>query len=291
MNKINKAKDLVIKAHELRASKSAFLREFTIPIREQINKINLDNMLSPEGRYAKTSEIKEKASKLFMREVSLRKQAYQHYLNKAKRLAKETIEENFISADDATRAKFQREFAELKFKIALKDEKGAFREIKSYVDKTPNSAYASLILENFHELVGKFNSNELKAELTKTYDKLKADFTPEEVSLAFDIIDDVDSSINNKMFTVLIPGTDPSLNPEFGIISELFNRDTIRYYQNPEEYYAKKQDEKAPEFVDPDEIAEQKEQEKAKQKSRVDQAYANLEAIMRQKADSGELKL
>jgi hypothetical protein len=247
------------------------LREVAGPIREQLNKIKYDQMLSAEGRSAKLKEVKEKETKNFMKQVALRKQAYQHYLGKARNLAKQTIEENFVKADEATRAKFNRDFSELKFKMSLKSEKGKFDELKSYVDKTPDPAYASLLLEHFHEISGQFNAGELKLGLSKTYDKLKFDFTPEEVTEAYEIIEAVDGSINNKMFTMFLPGDNPAANVEYGIISELFTQDALRYYQEPEKYYAIKEDEKMPEFADPDEV------EKVKvKKEPIDPEYADF---------------
>ncbi|MGF6951006.1 hypothetical protein QF028_003511 [Neobacillus sp. B4I6] len=283
MSKVQKAKELVFKAQELRGNRAVFLRDIAGPLRKQISQINLDNNLSPSGRIAKVKELKEAETKKFMQQIALRKQAYTQYLTNAKKLAKETIEKSFVSADDATRAKFNREFAELKFKMALKDEKGSFNEIQSFVNKTPDPAYASLLLENFHELAGKFNTGEFKIGLSKTYDRLKADHTPEEVAEAFDVIETVDGSINNKMFTILQPGDNPAANVEYSVIAELFTTDAVRYYQNPEIYF-EKNDEPMPMFVDPEEVVE-------KQKSKVDQAYDSLEAIMEQKFRDGELKL
>nr|WP_263327850.1 hypothetical protein [Neobacillus sp. Marseille-Q6967] len=288
MSKVNKAKELVGKAHELRGNRAAFLRQFTGPIREQIKQIQYDQMLSAEGKSAKIKEVKEKETKNFMKQVALRKQAYQHYLGKARNLAKQTIEENFIKADDATLAKFNRDFSELKFKMALKNENGAFDELKSFVDKTPDPAYASLVLEHFHELAGQFSAGELKLGLSKTYDQLKSDFTPEEVAEAFNVIEAVDGSINNKMFTIMMPGDNPNANVEYGIISELFTQDALRYYQEPEKYYEKQEGEKMPEFVDPEEVAEQA---AAQQKSKFQQEHDTLIAILEEKTKNGELKL
>lgn len=277
MSKVNKAKELVGKAHELRGNRAAFLREVAGPIREQLKQIQYDNMLSAEGRSVKIKEVKEKETKKFMQQVALRKQAYQHYLGKARNLAKQTIEGNFIKADEATTAKFNRDFSELKFKMSLKNEKEAFNELKSFVDKTSDPAYASLLLENFHQLTGQFNAGELKLGLSKTFDKLKNDFTPEEVAEAYHVIEAVDSSINNKMFTIMMPGDNPSANVEYGIISELFNHDALRFYQEPEMYYAKNEGETMPEFVDPDEVKEVK-----VIKDSADQEYA---AFMRRVED------
>jgi hypothetical protein len=280
---INKARELVGKARELRGSRVAFLREVAESIRPEINKIKNDPMLSADGKIAKTKELREKASKMFMREVALRKQAYQHYLSNAKKLAKETVEKSFVSADDATKAKFTRDFSELKFKLALKDEKGKYNEIKSFVAQIPNNQYASLVMENFYDLADRFSAGEHKLGLSKTFDKLKADFTPVEVAESFDIIEEVDNTIDSKLFLLMIPGDDPSVNIDYSIISELFNQDVVRHYQNPEVYF-EKNDEPMPVFVDPEEVAEKKVQ------SKVD-AYDNLAAIIEQKFKDGELKL
>ncbi|MEH7374935.1 hypothetical protein [Neobacillus drentensis] len=267
---IQKAKELVFQAQELRSSRSAFLREAADSLRPEFTKIKMDTMLSPAGRHIKIKELKEQASKQFMNQVSLRKQAYQHYLNKAKKLAIETIEKSIVYADDATRSKFQREFSELKFKIALKDEKGAYNEIKSFVEKTPNPAYASLVMDNFYILADKFNAGEFKLGLSKTYDKLKSDFTPEEVAEAYDVIEHVDSSINDKMFLLMMPGDNPAVNTDYSIISELFTQDALCFYQEPEAYFAKQEDEVMPVFVDPDE-------EKVEvKKAPVDSEYAKM---------------
>jgi hypothetical protein len=286
MSKIKTAKELVSKAMELRGSRAAFLRGVAEPIRGEIQKIRYDSSLTPSGRSEKIIALKEAETKNFMRQIALRKQEYQHHLNKAMKIAKETIEESFVSADAVTRAKFQRDFSELKFKISLKNEKDALGEIKAFVDKTPNPAYASLIMENFHEITGKFNAGELKLELSKTYDRLKTDFTPAEVSEAFDVIDQVEGAINNKMFTMMMPGDNPELNPEYNVISEVFLVDAARYYQDPE-FYFQLHKEAMPQFVDPTEVK----QPQAVQKSRVDQAYDNLSLIMQQKAEAGELIL
>jgi hypothetical protein len=281
---MSKAKELVFKAHEIRGNRAAFLREVSAPLRQQISQIKLDNNLSADGRIAKVKELKEAETKKFMQQIALRKQAYQHYLTSAKKLAEETIEKSFVSADDSTRAKFNREFAELRFKMSLKDEKSAFNEVKSFVDNTHNPEYASLLMENFHELAGKFNAGEFKLGLSKTYDKLKADFTPEEVAEAYDVIESVDDSINRKMFTILQPGDTPAANVEYSVIAELFTPEAVRYYQDPEAYFAKKEDETMPVFVDPEEVVEN-------QKGKVDQAYDRLTAILEQKVKDGELRL
>jgi hypothetical protein len=291
MRKVQTAKELVSKAWELRGSRASFLRGVAEPIRAEIRKITFDSSLSGTGKSDKIKALKEAETKKFMRQIALRKQEYQHHLNKAMKLAKETIEERFVTADDITRGKFQRDFSELKFKIALKGEKEALIELKTFVDKAQDSAYASLIMENFHELAGRFNSSESKLGLSRTYEKLKADFTPVEVSDAFEIIEQVDGSINNKMFMLMMPGDNPDLNPDYSVISELFTQDAVDYYQEPEAYFAKLEDVQLPVYVDPDEVVEQEAQEKLVQKSRVDQAYDNLSAILQQKVESGELKL
>src|SRR3954467_5441937 len=113
---INKARDYVGKARELKGSRVQFLSKVASSVRPEINKIKNDPMLSADGRIAKVKELKEQASKEFMKDVALRKQAYQQYLTNAKKLAKETIEKSFVSADDSTKAKFTRDFSELKFK-------------------------------------------------------------------------------------------------------------------------------------------------------------------------------
>ncbi|MBV7507265.1 hypothetical protein KW850_18545, partial [Bacillus sp. sid0103] len=208
---------------------------------------------------------------------------YQLYLTNAKKLAKETIEKSFVSADEATRAKFSRDFSELRFKMALKDEKSAFNDLQSFLQKTPDSAYASLVLENFYELAGQFQTGEHKIGLSKAFDKLKADHTPVDVAEAYDVIEEVDNTIDNKLFLLMIPGDDPSVNVDYSIISELFTPEVVRHYQNPEIYF-EKNDEPMPVFVDPLEVVE-------KQKSKVDQAYDSLNAIMEQKARDGELNL
>lgn len=290
MSKINQAKELLTKASKLKGSRAVFLRELAEPLRKQINDIRYDRMLSEEGRTAKKKELKEAATKEFMKKVALRKQEYQHYLNKAKKLASETIEKSFVSADETTRAKFNRDFSELKFKMALKDEKGAFKEVKSFVEKTQASDYASLLLENFHELVGNFKDHGLKAGLSTTYNKLKVDFTPEEVSQALNVIETVDGTIDDKMFTIMMPGDNPATNVDYSIISELFTQDALRFYQEPEAYFAKYEDEPIPVYVDPSELAEKLEEKQDKQKSKVDQMYDNIAAVVEQKFRDGELK-
>ncbi|MBV7509214.1 hypothetical protein KW850_28990, partial [Bacillus sp. sid0103] len=208
---------------------------------------------------------------------------YQLYLTNAKKLAKETIEKSFVSADEATRAKFSRDFSELRFKMVLKDEKSGFNDLQSFLLKTPDSAYASLVLENFYELAGHFQTGEYKIGLSKAFDKLKADHTPVDVAEAYDVIEEVDHTIDNKLFLLMIPGDDPSVNVDYSIISELFTPEVVRHYQNPEIYF-EKNDEPMPVFVDPEEVVE-------KQKSKVDQAYDSLATIMEQKVKDGELKL
>lgn len=273
MSKMEKARELVGKSQELRSSRAAFLREVVASIRPEINKIQNDPMLSHDGRITKTKELKEQASKKFMREVALRKQEYQQYLTNAKKLAKETVDKSFVSADEATKAKFTRDFSELKFKMALKDERGSFDEVRSFVERIPNQEYASLVLENFHELAGKFNAGEQKIGLSKTYDRLKSDFTPPEVAEAYDIIEEVDNAIDSKMFLIM-PGD--AVNVDYSIISELFNQDVVRYYQNPEAYYEKNADETMPVFVDPEE-------EKVEvKKAPVDSEYAKLMQEMKE---------
>jgi N-acetyl-beta-hexosaminidase len=252
MSKLSKAQELVGKAREIKGSRVTFLREVATSLRPEITKIKNDNLLSADGKIAKVKELKEQASKEFMKEVALRKQAYQSYLSNAKKFAKETVEKNFVSADDATKAKFTRDFSELKFKMALKDEKGKYNEIKSFVGQIPNNQYASLVMENFYDLADRFSAGEHKLGLSKTFDKLKADFTPEEVAEAFDIIEEVDSTIDSKLFTMMMPGDNPSANIDYSIISEFFTPDVVRYYQNPEVYF-QKNDEPMPVFVDPEE--------------------------------------
>jgi hypothetical protein len=286
MSKVQTAKELVSKAWELRGSKAAFLRGVAEPIWSEIQKIRYDSSLTREGKSEKINALKEAETKKFMRQIALRKQEYQHHLNKAMKLAKETIEESFITVDDATRTKFGRDFAELKFKISLKGEKDALSDIKAFVTNTPGPGYATLLMENFHELAGKFNAGESKLALSKTYEQLKADFTPVEVSEAFEVIEQVESTINNKMFTIIKPGDNPDLNPEYSAISDVFLVDAARYYQDPE-FYFKLHRETMPEYVDPTEVKQPQEV----QKTRVDQAYDNLSAILQQKVESGELKL
>lgn len=250
---IIKAKEAVEKAREIKGSRVQFLSKVATYLRPEINKIQNDPMLSADGRIAKVKELKEQASKEFMKDVALRKQAYQHYLSNAKKLAKETVEKGFVSADDSTKAKFSRDFSELKFKIALKqDERGKFSEVKSFIEKIPNGQYATLAMESFYELAGQFQSGEHKLGLSKAFDQIKTEHTPPEVAEAYEIIEEVDGTINSRLFTMMVPGDNPAANVDYSIISELFTPDVVRTYQSPEVFF-EKTGETMPVFVDPDE--------------------------------------
>lgn len=285
MNKIQKAKELLKKAQEIRGSRTQFLLEVAQPIREEIRKIKFDPMLSYDGKLVKTQELKQRETPKFMEKLALRKSEYQHHLSEAKKLANSFIEESFITADDGTKARFNRDFSELKFKLALHDGNTALREVEKFANNIKQPEYAQLFLDGFYEIAGKFNEadGDLKVRISRLFDKVKTDFTPEEVVEAQDIIEYTEQASKNRMFTIMMPGDNPSQNPEYSIISELFTDEAVRYYQEPETYFEAKQ-ETIPTYEPPKpEVTEKP------KKSPTEQAYDNLYEIMRQKKESGEI--
>lgn len=266
MGNLQKAKDLIGNAYEIRGSKAKFLNMNALPLRDAIRSIKEDRTLAPEYKAELIAEFKENQTKIFMDKVSLRKQEYQHHLNEAKAIAEKTIEESVIYPSDASKLKFSRDFSDLKFKLALQDGKGAMAEIKKFTDNVKDAEYATILLDNFHEIAGKFsgtsNQEGFKSELTRLYKQFKTDFTPEEVMEAESIIETVDGAINNRLFTLVMPGDNPTANPEYNIISEVFSRDAVRFYQEPEGYYESKGDDvQAPVFAGVKEQVEEKKQE------------------------------
>jgi hypothetical protein len=277
MTNIEKALNSIQKAHEIRGNKSAFLKEEALPIRDMIKQIKGDKSLSPTGKAEKIKELKEKQTEIFMRKVSLRKQEYQRNLQEAKTIAKGIIESNVVYPDDATKLKFSRELSELKFKISMLDTRASMKEIASFVDNLNDAGSATLLLESFHEIAGKFsntsNADGFKSELTQLYKRVQTEFTPEEVIEAESIIETADSSMNNRLFTLVMPGDNPSLNPEYSLINEVFSREATRFYQDPEAYYESKGLESPAPAVD-------KKEEKVKEDKEVDpeaQRYMDIQ--------------
>ncbi|MEJ9228911.1 hypothetical protein LAV79_05320 [Peribacillus butanolivorans] len=244
MTNIEKAITSIQNAYEIRGNKTGFLKEEALPIRDMIKKIKGDTSLSPKGKAEKIGELKKEQTEIFMRKVSLRKQEYQRNLQEAKTIAKSVIESNVIYPDDATKLKFSRELSELKFKISMLDTRASMKEIASFVDNLNDAGSATLLLESFHEIAGKFsdtsNADGFKSELTQLYKRVQKEFTPEEVIEAEGIIEAADSNMNNRLFTLVMPGDNPSLNPEFSLINEVFSREATRFYQEPEAYYDSK---------------------------------------------------
>ncbi|MFE4524002.1 hypothetical protein ACFRCQ_18150 [Cytobacillus firmus] len=261
--KTKQAKELIQKARDLRASKTRFLLEVTTPLKQELRAIREDRMLSQVGKDEKIKALKEKATPQFMKMVHLRKQEYQSNLKKAKQLAEETISSNVVSIDDATRMKFMRDFSDMKFNIAILGADKAFDKVKDFAKNVPDAAYAQLLLDNFHEVAGFYsgeNFTEVRKELLRTYNTVKEDFTPEEVSEAYEIIEEVDRSINNKMFTLIMPGDNPAVNGEYSSIAEVFTHEAARYYQDTDMYFRLRKEE-PPVYEDPAEVEEEKEPE------------------------------
>ncbi|PFP30132.1 hypothetical protein COJ96_06855 [Bacillus sp. AFS073361] len=262
MKTIEQAKKYFEDAMDIRRSSATYLNQNWSHLGKEIAAIESDNLLSAEGRQVKKTEFKEKATRAFLSDVSLRKQKYVSDLKKAFDIADKIVHNPLKRPDEETVRRFEKSLREIKTQVSLSvDAKYAKQKLVSFVEGIKDPYLADLLRDEFGELSGAIlrmsgDDKAYRVELSQIYNDLDNNFKTDEAREAQAIMQAARENLENPR---IFPPTEMygTNSIEASFIANTFNREALVYYHNPEQYFVAK-NENPPVYEDPEAKVEKK---------------------------------
>ncbi|GGG08695.1 hypothetical protein [Paenibacillus aceti] len=245
-----KAKESILKAHELRNDNTRFYREFNDAIRKEITAVKEDRNLSPEGQTNKVSEIKEKRGKELMQQVYKRRQEFRAHLSEARKHAEEVIYTKIPKPDATKIDRFDEALRVLKTEIMLThNAKSAAAKLTAFIEGIEEPYFAHKVSEQFGELAGSILAVEEPGELAKTryalsqqFSGLTSKYESPEAGAARDSLETATALDQTAFFNEIVRGAvNDTLGTYYG-----------SYINRTDDYFAAHEDERPKEEIKKD---------------------------------------
>jgi hypothetical protein len=205
-----KFRELVNQAREIESSTSRFYLEKTTSIRSELNKINLDRMLSGEGRIQKMYDYRQQSATELIRQADQRKKDYVKVLSEAKIEAEKVIKNGIKKPSEEQIKDFENSLRRLKTEIMLTNRyEAAEAKLNEFVGQISDPYIANQMADMFIDIIPQVLSisNEpvkAKVKLSAMYDRLNNDFLPDEIKEAKTAIQYVNAASQNPQLFSLV---------------------------------------------------------------------------------------
>ncbi|MGG6309989.1 hypothetical protein [Paenibacillus macerans] len=230
-----KAKESIVKAHELRNDNTRFYREFNDKVRGEISAVRSDRNLSAEGQAAKVKEIKEKRGKELMQEIYKRRHEFRQHLADAKKHAEDVIYAKIPQPDATKLGRFEEALRVLKTEVMLAvDSKTAAAKLTQFIEGIDDPYLAHKVSEQFGELSGsilaitpKEEAMKMRLELSQHFSGLTAKYESPDATAARGTLESAASMDESAFF---IETVRESVNNALGVRYGSFINNTDDYF-------------------------------------------------------------
>jgi hypothetical protein len=206
--------------------------EFKTKMKQELDKIEADRMLSDEGRQFKREELRKKSRGELAATTNAILKAYRDNLAQAKREAEKVIAKN-PKPSDADREAFQAKVKELGVQLALSPNGMiAKRRLDDFLAGVTDDISAQLARDSFAELVGPViaklgpQAGQASLQYQTMYSTLETKFKPQEYIDAKKAVESVKNLENGRIFSYMVE-TD---------VKGLLGSDAANILTNPERY-------------------------------------------------------
>lgn len=253
MSKLQNAKEYLQKAHDIRGESATFLVGFKKQVQEELEKVRENRDLSQEGQYRQSEAVKAKYGVELLQKSHTRKQEFLSNVQKAHKIADETVYASLKKPDATKLGRFESELRAFKTEILLTPSAdSAARKLTEFVGRLDDAYLADLVREQFADIAGPIisaaggESAKYKLQLSHTFQKLRSDFESPEVKEAREVLELATGMIEN-----------PSLYPGYishDAVQGLVGKEYAQYLENTDAFFTKEENATyKPNYVDPEE--------------------------------------
>lgn len=206
-----KFKELVNQAREMESSAAGWYRQNSEPIRNEISKIQLDPMLSGDGRIAKKMEYQAQQAAQLIKLAHQRKQEYVKALTDARADAESVIKKGVKKPADDVVTEFEHALRYLKTELLLTNRyESAEKKLGEFISQISDPYLASKMASEFidivpHALSIATEQGKAKLKLAGMFERLNTEFLPPEIKEAKEAVKFVEHTLENpKIFPAIV---------------------------------------------------------------------------------------
>lgn len=232
-----KAKESILKAHELKHANTGVYRQFNDKLREEINAIKADRDLSEEGRGRRLSQLRETRGKELLALAYRRHCEYKTLLADARKNAEAVIYSDIPKPDQTKIERFDESFRKLKTELMLaRDGKAAAQKLTQFIEGVDERYFHHKISEAYAELSSSVlaldNNSGMRLALSQQYDNLNASYESPDAAAARTSLDTANDMDQSQFFLKVV---EDSAREGLGVKYSSFINNTESYYSYHED--------------------------------------------------------
>ncbi|WJH30468.1 fibrillarin-like rRNA/tRNA 2'-O-methyltransferase [Paenibacillus sp. CC-CFT742] len=232
-----KAKESILKAHELKAANTGVYRQFNDKLREEMNAIKTNPDLSEEGRGKQLEALREKRGKELMQMAYKRHHEYKDLLSDARKNAEAVIYADIPKPDQTKIDRFNDAFRKVRTEIMLsRDGKSAAQKLTHFIDGVDDRYLHHKISESYGELSASIlaldNSSTMRVSLSQQYDSLNASYESPDAGAARASLETANDMEESKFFLSIV---EDSARDLLGVRYSSFINNTESYFIHHED--------------------------------------------------------
>jgi hypothetical protein len=234
-----KAKESILKAHDLKRENTGIYRQFNEKVREEIKIIKDDTDLSEEGRAKRIAQVQETRGKELLQLAYRRHREYRALLADARQNAEAVIYSDIPKPDQTKIDRFDEAFRKLKTELMLaRDGKSAAQKLTQFIEGVDERYLHHKISESFGELSSSVlaidDSAAMRGALSKQYDSLNASYESPDAEEARSSLEVANDMENSQFF----------LDAVVGAARDTLGTQYSSFLNNTESYFTRHEDER-----------------------------------------------
>lgn len=236
-----KARESLLKAHELKNDNTRFYREFNDKVRAEISAIRDDRYLSEDGRAQKIAEVRERRGKELLRLAHARRQEFRAHLADAQKHAEAVIYAKIPKPSEEKIERFTESLRKLKTELMLSGRaESAAAKLTQFIGELDDPYLAHKVSIEYADLAGSIlaiadpsNVGKLRMDLSRQYDGLSGKYEDPDANAARDALETATEMDKSSFFIGLVHD---SVRETLGTRYSSFINSTDTYFeQNPDD--------------------------------------------------------
>ncbi|QOS80991.1 hypothetical protein JNUCC31_09025 [Paenibacillus sp. JNUCC31] len=232
-----KAKESILKAHELKNANTGVYRQFNDKLREEINAIKGDRDLSEEGRANRIAKVRETRGKELLQMAYRRHREFKALLADARKNAEAVIYSDIPKPDQTKIERFDESFRKLRTELMLaRDGKAAAQKLTQFIEGVDERYFHHKISEAYADLSTSVltldNSSGMRLALSQQYDNLNASYESPDAEAARNSLDTANDMEQSQFFLKVV---EDSVREGLGVRYSSFINNTESYYSYHED--------------------------------------------------------
>lgn len=232
-----KAKESILKAHDLKRENTRVYREFNDKVRSEINEIESNDDLSAEGRARHVAKVRESRGKELLQLAYKRHREYKDLLSDARKNAEAVIYADIPKPNQTKIDRFNDAFRRLRTEITLsRDGESAAQKLTQFIGGVDERYFHHQISESYGELSASIlaldNSPSMRISLSRQYDNLNASYESPDAEAARSSLETANDMEQSQFF---LDAVEVAVRDTLGVQYSSFINNTESYFSQHED--------------------------------------------------------